>query len=582
MSEGQPTTENEMQRQENGNEERGSESEEVGNGRHVEGDSVSQSYKQMTDVEDEYSDSSLTEEVIDLDRELGSRKEEFNVNVRKSKLLGDLYFYWNNLSLFFKICLLSLPSASQGWMWDKNQYVVSYFLGLGMSNNVASINDIIGALAGLTVGMAFGSASDTCTSRWGRRRPFLAWGLVTSIICHQIISFAPEIGRLLGDPEPTGGSVSCPIAIGIMLPFYFLSDFTQNIMQIPQLAIVADFAGERQASAQMIRIIIASLFGRIFSSFVAIFDPTTSIQKMHVFFFVVDIASVILHVICYLVADEKVYEKAEGDENKSCVSSITSVFKDTVVGLKELPRSIISLGICFIFAAFAVAANLKYLPVTGQLTYHGDSYGAATCGQNCTLEQRRFNEGNNVAAQILTITGWVCFFLNFIFLVIIEPLLIHWGIGKCYAVVLFCASCVLYIPFTNIYLSGFFEFLCLFALQMTWQLPAIAVAMYCYAYKIDKISLYNSTLNSMGCFGNVTAGILNTFFSSGTWLGFGITFVISGIFSLLSIILSLGIPNFVIQGTQIEKFFSFEEFKSCKPKKVPKKFEKIEDQQQIE
>jgi len=157
--------------------------------------------------------------------------------------------------------------------------------------------------------------------------------------------------------------------------------------------------------------------------------------------------------------------------------------------------------------------------------------------------QERFIEGNITAAQILSAWGWVCFTLNFVLFFYIDRLLTKFGIGKSYAVILFLISTMMFIPFSNIWFSGFLQLIISTGQQFTWQLPSIAVAMHCYLSGEDKVSFYNGTLNTMGNFGQIVAGVLNTTLSSMTYLGFGLTFLIAGICAFFAGFLALAIPN---------------------------------------
>jgi len=246
------------------------------------------------------------------------------------------------------------------------------------------------------------------------------------------------------------------------------------------------------------------------------------------------------HLVSYIFADEKPLEPIG---KNTCCSGVSRSFKEIIVGLKEMPRNMLGLGICFIFAAFATAANSKYMQLTGQLTYNGTALGSNTCSHNCTAEQLRFIDGNITAARILTIAGWVCFGLDFILFVFIEPIIKKFGIGRCYAVVLACLSLTICIPFVNIWISGSAQFLIMFGQQLTWQLPPIAVAVHCYYFKIDRISLYNASLNGLGNIGQVICGILNTVISSMTYLGFGLNYIIGGGICFFAIFLALAIPK---------------------------------------
>lgn len=346
-----------------------------------------------------------------------------------------------------------------------------------------------------------------------------------------------------------------------MLPFFFLSDFTQNVMQIPQIAIVSDFAGEYQASAQMLRVIVGALFGQIFSSLAAIYEPTTSIEKMHIFFFVIDVASFIFHFICYMAADEKRLEKSD---SKGC-SFISALCRDTYKGLKYMPKNILGLGICFVFAAYTTAANIRYMQLTGQLTYNGVATGSNTCGTNCTEEQIRFNEGVATAALIIAIAGWISFASLFVLFVTIETLVKRIGVGILYTVALVLLSTSAAVPFVNIYISGAIQVLLTLAHTLVWQLPPVAIAVHCYHNRSDRISLYNASLNALGNVGQIFCGIVNTFISSYTYLGFGLNYIIGGGMCFFVTLIAWSIPR-DDDVTEENKHLCFDPCRCCRAK----------------
>jgi len=173
---------------------------------------------------------------------------------------------------------------------------------------------------------------------------------------------------------------------------------------------------------------------------------------------------------------------------------------------------------------------MKYMQLTGQLTFSGDSNGASTCADNCTEAQNQFNTGNNIAAEILAGWGWVYFVMIFILFVFIEPLLKRFGVGKVYSVLCFSLSCMVVIPWVNIWVSGALQGVISIASQLAWLLPSIAAVQYCHSTGQDRVSFYNSTLNTMACFGQIITGILNTTLSSITFLGFGLSYLIAGAF----------------------------------------------------
>jgi len=355
------------------------------------------------------------------------------------------------------------------------------------------------------------------------------------------MSFGPELGVLLGDSPLTEEVNSRPNAIAIMLPFYFLSDFTQNVMQMPLIAIVADFAQEQQTSAQILRIIISSFFSRIFVMLAAIYNPTTSVMKMHIFFLVIDGLSIVFHLICYVSIKEVPLVAPSSDflEPSNFLKKQIGFFRDLFKSVISLPKHLLGLGICFAFAGFATATNLRYMQLTGQLTFAGDPVGSSTCGDNCTEAQLLFVKGNITAAQILSVCGWVCFFLYFGLFLFLDKILNKLGMRILYAINLFALSTMAFIPLCSIWPSAVIQFFISIAQQLVWQLPQIDVAIYCYINSTNNISFLNSALNAWANIGQICSGVLNSTISSLTYFGFGLTYFIAGITSFFAGLLAL-------------------------------------------
>lgn len=56
---------------------------------------------------------------------------------------------------------------------------------------------VVGPLSGLIVAPIVGTLSDRCTSRWGRRRPFILAGLLSTIAGMAVFSQALQIAALV-------------------------------------------------------------------------------------------------------------------------------------------------------------------------------------------------------------------------------------------------------------------------------------------------------------------------------------------------------------------------------------------------
>jgi solute carrier family 45 protein 1/2/4 len=81
-------------------------------------------------------------------------------------------------------------------------YATPYLLALGLSKSRLSLVWLAGPLGGLLIQPIIGMISDKSRSRYGRRRPFMMAGAISSAICMLILGWAKEIaGIFFRDPE---------------------------------------------------------------------------------------------------------------------------------------------------------------------------------------------------------------------------------------------------------------------------------------------------------------------------------------------------------------------------------------------
>ena len=113
-----------------------------------------------------------------------------------------------------------------------------YVQELGIPHKWASIIWLCGPLSGLFVQPLVGVMSDRCTSRFGRRRPFIVAGSLLIAISVLIIGHSADIGWWLGDR----GGVR-PRAIGAFVLGFWILDVANNMTQGPCRALLADLTG---------------------------------------------------------------------------------------------------------------------------------------------------------------------------------------------------------------------------------------------------------------------------------------------------------------------------------------------------
>ncbi|KAL6962335.1 general substrate transporter [Sarracenia purpurea var. burkii] len=117
-----------------------------------------------------------------------------------------------------------------------------------------------------------GHYSDNCTSRFGRRRPFIvaAAALVTLAII--LTTFAADIGHLAGDLLGDG---SMPRAIVIFVVGFWILNVGNNLLMSPSRAFLADLSGDDERkirNANAFFIYIGSVLSYVASSYSHIHD----------------------------------------------------------------------------------------------------------------------------------------------------------------------------------------------------------------------------------------------------------------------------------------------------------------------
>ncbi|EXB57384.1 Sucrose transport protein SUC2 [Morus notabilis] len=95
------------------------------------------------------------------------------------------------------------------------------------------------AVASIAAGIQFG---DRCTSRFGRRRPFIAAGAALVAAAVFLIGFAADLGHLFGDDPGRLGAK--PRAIAVFVVGFWILDVANNMLQGPCRALLADLSGD--------------------------------------------------------------------------------------------------------------------------------------------------------------------------------------------------------------------------------------------------------------------------------------------------------------------------------------------------
>jgi solute carrier family 45 protein 1/2/4 len=143
-----------------------------------------------------------------------------------------------------KIVLVASIAAGVQFGWALQLSLLTpYVQLLGIPHTWAPFIWLCGPISGLFVQPVVGYYSDRCTSRFGRRRPFIAAGSFLVAIAVFLIGYAADLGRVFGDPSDNTTKTR---AIAIFVVGFWILDVANNMLQGPCRALLADLSGDDQ------------------------------------------------------------------------------------------------------------------------------------------------------------------------------------------------------------------------------------------------------------------------------------------------------------------------------------------------
>ncbi|KAF3431432.1 hypothetical protein FNV43_RR26163 [Rhamnella rubrinervis] len=134
-----------------------------------------------------------------------------------------------------------------GWALQLS-LLTPYIQTLGIGHAFSSFIWLCGPITGLVVQPCVGIWSDKCTSKYGRRRPFILAGSLMISVAVILIGFSADIGYLIGDTKEHCSKFKgtrAKAAVVFIIGFWLL-DLANNTVQGPARALLADLAGPDQ------------------------------------------------------------------------------------------------------------------------------------------------------------------------------------------------------------------------------------------------------------------------------------------------------------------------------------------------
>ncbi|KAL3504009.1 hypothetical protein ACH5RR_033850 [Cinchona calisaya] len=144
-----------------------------------------------------------------------------------------------------KLALVASIAAAVQYGWALQLSLLTpYIQLLGVPHKWAAFVWLCGPISGLIIQPTIGHYSDRCTSRFGRRRPFLIVGAILLCIAVLLISFAADIGYSMGDSLDTRTKHR---AVALFVFGFWILDISNNVIQGPCRALLADLSGNNEA-----------------------------------------------------------------------------------------------------------------------------------------------------------------------------------------------------------------------------------------------------------------------------------------------------------------------------------------------
>ncbi|KAI9474856.1 major facilitator superfamily domain-containing protein [Zychaea mexicana] len=245
---------------------------------------------------------------------------------------------------------LTICMAGVQFTWTVElSYGTPYLLSLNLSKELTALVWIAGPLSGLLVQPLIGAFSDKCTSRFGKRRPFIVIaGLLT---CFSMIgvAYAREIAHVIvrlqyGDDEQDldiVGQASRTYAIVVAVAAFYFLDFTLNAVQAICRALILDIPPlwqQDEANAWSARMCNSSMVIGYFVGFVDLVKllPWLGDSQIKVFCAVAIVVFCATLGITCVTTHEKKLDRADDEDNQPWYSTFVYIWR----AFRWLPRPV--------------------------------------------------------------------------------------------------------------------------------------------------------------------------------------------------------------------------------------------------
>ncbi|OQR88027.1 Glycoside-Pentoside-Hexuronide (GPH):Cation Symporter Family [Achlya hypogyna] len=436
------------------------------------------------------------------------------------------------------LILICSPRLALNMAWAAQWAALGPLLQILLPSSSVQLVQLVGPITGLLLAPSVGELSDSCTSAYGRRRPFLFWGAVASCLCWLVMMFCTEIGEALGDTPANVLDVLPPTEVSrqwtaaVVVLTYVWMDISLNLTQTPLTLLIADFAGDRQVTAASIGSAYSIAGSFVVSGYILVFGPPYANVKA---FLSLLIAIMILTVGPVVAgAKESVFEAAYPmpSGTTAIVQALTSVFR----GVLNLPRVLVVYCIivaCVQYGFFAYnGAKGQFF---GLVVKNGTAAGADACGADCSQGQLAYNSGVQLAGGV-TDTIYNC--VSLMYLAALPLFVRSFGVQKVLTIAVVPQSLLIVMAFSKVVaLDVAIVVGCGFT-QNTLLSLSMPTILHVVGYdNALGIGLFAGAVNSAACLGQlvnfVSASILVT-----TSMGYALPILVGGIMSFVGFLVA--------------------------------------------
>lgn len=255
-------------------------------------------------------------------------------------------------------------------------YSVEFAVGTPLFSSKLKLSDstttvimaTFGPVSGFFVQPIVGVLSDRCTHRWGRRRPFILGGALTTGIGMGLVGNAANLGELMGDNGDGDSPTDHIVGLIIAIFGFALMNVAINVTQGPARAIIADLVEpeKQQMGNAMVSCVmgLSAVGGNIFGA--QLFDT----DDPYLYIFNIGIAIVLGSALpTMFVAKEVPFVDSSYDQK----GGIVEVFKKIYQSFKTMPKEMIPTFWIF-FLSWCSYSPLMFNLTNwfGQIVYGGD------------------------------------------------------------------------------------------------------------------------------------------------------------------------------------------------------------------